>query len=89
MEDENVKMKEDLKSKNRMITQHEIEIENLESQLRISQMAAQDSEYKLETMFEELAMMQAQLEEIKAEKEEEIQRLKDQLQGIFIYQNKA
>lgn len=89
MEDENVKMKEDLKSKNRMITQHEIEIENLESQLRISQMAAQDSEYKLETMFEELAMMQAQLEEIKAEKEEEIQRLKDQLQGIFICQNKA
>jgi len=81
MVDENTKMKEELKSKNRIITQNEIEIENLESQLRISQMEASNLECQIENTLERLGIVHSQLEETKACNEEEVQRLKDRLQG--------
>jgi len=99
MEEENTRLKEELKSKTRMVTQNEIEIESLENQLRYfstpfesslisnreSQMVICDLECKIDNTLERLAMVQSQFEENRALNEEEVQRLKDRLQGIRFY----
>jgi len=80
MLEENTRLKEELKTKNRMVTQNEIEIESLENQLRESQMVICDLECKIDNTLEKLAMVQSQFEENRAYNEEEVQRLKDRLQ---------
>eukprot|EP00347_Sterkiella_histriomuscorum_P023069 403336069 len=58
----------------------EIDNEQYERQLRISEQIIQDLEQKLDSSLEELALLQSELEEYKLHSQEQLERLKQQLE---------
>ena len=58
----------------------EMENENFENSLRMSESIIMDLEQKLDTSLEEVALLQSELEEIKNHSQEQIERLKQQVE---------
>jgi len=59
-------------------------MENNSFIFRESQSIIMDLEYKIDHTIERLAMVQEQLEENRAQNEEEVQRLKEKLKGFYL-----
>ena len=71
---------EKLKQVNSKVVGLELENEDFEKQLRVSESIIVDLEQKLDTSLEELALLQSELEEIKTHSQEQVERLKQQVE---------